>query len=541
MKKFLLGLSVLALPSLLMAQRAMDGYSFSQPDLKGTARFMSMGGAFGALGGDLSSLSQNPAGIGVYRNNEIGVTVDLDAQQSKATSQHFSTTWDKTPFYLNNAGVVFTIRNSGALRNFNMGFTYNKSSSFNRRFRGAVPSLDNSITNYIAALANGQEVTVGDVTTTNTFDPYNPNDGKFQAPWATILGYDSRFITPREQDGKVHWDGQFGNGTTGSGHFRVVEKGCVDEYNIALGGNISNVFYWGMDFGIINFDYSSSSIWREELQNAYVANPQKVIEQTTSSFNLYNGYKVTGTGFNYKLGFIVKPIQELRLGFAFHTPTWYDLEQSYIGYVEANYGNHRSPINQFTNNGYDAVYDFKFRTPWRLIASVATVLANRFIISADYEWANYCGMHFSDKYEDDYWLSPDGDTYGYTNSDIKSYYRTVNTVRLGAEARLTRNISLRAGYSLSSAPTTHGVRDGKTPVYTDGARMDYSLDDVTYYITGGVGFHSKGFYTDLAYVYKNRKGKWYPYPVDTDFPTMGPSVDVHNANHQIVLSMGFKF
>ena len=47
------------------AQSAIDAYRFSQPDLRGTARFMGMGGAFGALGGDLSTLSQNPAGIGV--------------------------------------------------------------------------------------------------------------------------------------------------------------------------------------------------------------------------------------------------------------------------------------------------------------------------------------------------------------------------------------------------------------------------------------------------------------------------------------------
>ena len=54
----------------VFAQSAIDAYRFSQPDLRGTARFMGMGGAFGALGGDLSTLSQNPAGIGVYRSNE---------------------------------------------------------------------------------------------------------------------------------------------------------------------------------------------------------------------------------------------------------------------------------------------------------------------------------------------------------------------------------------------------------------------------------------------------------------------------------------
>ncbi|MBD5204411.1 MAG: TonB-dependent receptor, partial [Bacteroidales bacterium] len=72
-----------------VGQTATDVIPLTQSDLKGTARFMSMGGAFGALGGDLSTLSQNPAGIGVYRSSELGFTLDLDCQRSSATSQGF--------------------------------------------------------------------------------------------------------------------------------------------------------------------------------------------------------------------------------------------------------------------------------------------------------------------------------------------------------------------------------------------------------------------------------------------------------------------
>lgn len=541
MKKTLLALVWLTLPSLMSAQLATDAYQFSQPDLKGTARFMSMGGAFGALGADMSVLSQNPGGIGVYRSNEIGFTVDLDAQHSRATSQHFSSTWDKTPFYLNNIGIIFTVRSESALRNFNMGFTYNKTSSFNNRFRGGVPELNTSITNYIAALANGGGVTVGDVAGSNTFDPYNPNDGGYQAPWATILGYESYYITPRsEADGKIHWDGQFGEGTTGNGYFKVIDKGAMDEYNIALGGNINNWLYWGMDFGIINFDYERQSTWGESMQNAYVATSDNVLQQTTSDISLWNGYHVSGSGFNYKLGFIFKPIQELRIGIAMHTPTWYSLEQSYLGRAYGDYGNHRSPITQYTNNGYDAYYDYRFRTPWKLIFSAAGVIANRFIISADYEWANYRHMHFSDKYDDDFFYETEKPFY-YTNSDIKDIYRSTSTMRIGAEARLSSSVSLRAGYSLSSSPVKESVRNGETEVFGDGTRMDYTLNDRTYYITGGIGFHHKGFYTDLAYVYRNRNSSWHPYPTDIQNPELCPKVSVTNTNHQIVLSMGYKF
>ena len=96
MRKIYLATLMCAMPSLLMAQSAIDAYQLSQTDLKGTARFVSMGGAFGALGGDLSTLNQNPAGIGVYRSSEIGVTMDINIQGTKSNSLGFSLSEDQT-------------------------------------------------------------------------------------------------------------------------------------------------------------------------------------------------------------------------------------------------------------------------------------------------------------------------------------------------------------------------------------------------------------------------------------------------------------
>ena len=75
-KKVLAGMLV-ALPSAMMGQTALDAFSISQTDMRGSARFMSMGGAFTALGGDISTLNQNPGGIGVYRSSDITATLDV--------------------------------------------------------------------------------------------------------------------------------------------------------------------------------------------------------------------------------------------------------------------------------------------------------------------------------------------------------------------------------------------------------------------------------------------------------------------------------
>lgn len=69
-------------PFAMQSQSAFDVYSLSQSDLRGSARFMSMAGAFGALGGDLSVLNQNPGGIGIYRSSELGLTLNWDIQNT---------------------------------------------------------------------------------------------------------------------------------------------------------------------------------------------------------------------------------------------------------------------------------------------------------------------------------------------------------------------------------------------------------------------------------------------------------------------------
>lgn len=546
MKKIYLLSTLLLLSSVSFAQSALDAYQFSQPDLKGTARFMSMGGAFGALGGDLSSISQNPAGIGVYRSSEIGFTLDFDIQNSLTQSSDMKATDNQFKFLFNNAGYIGTVKlNSSVMPNFNWGLSYNKVASFNRRYVGGVQSLSTSMSNYIAGIANSDNITVGDLETTESYDPYNPKDGGYVAPWLAILAYDSYLINPDGNGLNPKWSGLWGKNTTGSGYFNVMERGGIDEYNISFGGNFANLVYWGMDFGIIDMNYSQTSLWTEQLSNAYVANGKGGLTQASADWDLYNYYSVKGAGFNYKLGVIVKPIQELRLGFAFHTPTWYVMDEVYYADTQYNYGvNNIRPGGAKTNNGYDAFNEYRFHTPWRLIASAAGVISNKFIISADYEWSNYQGMGFDSRYDEyDFWApTPTQAPYYYTNKDIDDYYQATNTIRIGAEYRITPQISARVGYANVSSPVNDKVKNNEMMIYTAGTRPNYSFDVMTNYITCGFGFKIKKFYTDLAYVYKNRSSEYHAFTPDTySIINVSPQSKITSENHQIVVSMGFKF
>ena len=551
-----------------LSQGAIDAYSLSQPDLKGTARFMGMGGAFGALGGDLSTLSQNPAGIGVYRSCDIGFTLDLDLQRSTSQADGMQYGMDKTHFLLNNIGTVLTLKlPSNKMPNLNFGFTYNKAVSFNRTFGGNINTLRNSMSNYIAGIANSEGVTEGDVTTTKDYDPYNPGYSDFAAPWLTILGYDSYLITPDvDATSNTKWYGLWGDNmtsqTSGSGTFVMNERGSVNEFNIAFGGNIANKLYWGMNFDVINLNYSLDAFWGESLDNAMVPDANNQLVTSTADWNINNIYNVSGTGFNYQLGFILKPVQELRLGFAFHTPTWYNLNENFGASVDYTYGGTESGYAD-TNNGLLGYNSYNFRTPWKIIASAAGVIGSNLIVSFDYEWANYSTMRFSEAshYYDDYYYPWDdwysmsaggpltrssffnpSDPYAYENEDISTYYKTSNTFRVGAEFKPISNISLRLGYCHVSSPVKKEVRENAMTVYTAGTNPSYRLDNTTNYITAGLGYRYNRFYVDLAYVYKHMGSEFHAYTPDPSDPRIpSPQSKINFSNNQVVLSAGYRF
>ena len=212
-----------------------------------------------------------------------------------------------------------------------------------------------------------------------------------------------------------------------------------------------------MNFDIVNMDYRVSSTWEESLQDAYVYKPDtERVDQMDSNWRLRDLYKVYGTGFNYQLGVIVKPIQELRLGLAFHTPTYYNLtERFYCERVDFDYPFRNGRGSAETNYGDPSENDIDFASPWKIRASAAGVIGNKLIISADYEWNCYKHMKYRNPSYDDYydpwdpwydddwvrWGAPakkspsvegsyDNDLIASTNSKIREIYKNTSTVSI---------------------------------------------------------------------------------------------------------------
>lgn len=540
-------LMLTAIPATAAAQSSIDALTLSDTELRGTSRFMSMAGAFTALGGDLSTLTQNPAGIGVYRGSDVALTLDLSFLSNKSSNIPGGATMNNTNFDANTIGYVGTMNfgSNSVMSTFSWGVSYNRLKSFTRNYRGSGIPLQTSMSNYIALMSDG--IDPENMISKSGYDPYQDS----QINWMNILAFNGAITTPTivtDNAGKVtdiYYDGLFQYdvpaqdgkpaipATTGTAGFNVRERGYADEYNIAFGGNLANVVQWGLDLGITDLTHEQWTSYDEALQGANIRAGNEyydVIEEGDCDWQIDNWKKTTGTGFNLKFGLILKPVQELRIGVAVHTPTWYSMTTSYNANLTYG-GSNRVQRDRGTNT---AVYDWNLRTPWKLMFGLAGVIGGRGILSADYEYSAYDKMHTSDSY---------GDFDDY-NDDIATYFRATNTLRLGAEFRVTPQFSLRLGYSYASSNVKSDAADNNLEIYTSGTNLGYTFNQSSNYVTAGLGYRTGGFYVDLAYVNRQRTSTYHCFTPFQDYDglwTLAPQAKIKENANQLALTVGYKF
>ena len=498
MKKIILAI-VCMLPVLASAQYTFDALQYSNTELRGSSRFMSMGGAFSALGGDLSTLNQNPGGLGVYRSSDIGITFGLDFISSKpegvsATSQ--------TKFLVNNVGYIGSLKlNSDGLRYFNWGFSYSRTNTFNRRYMGGLNNTPTSMTNFMADLATGEGVSAENLYMSNEYDQRPFNNTRYAY---NVLGYNCGVILPT---GDKHYSGLGINGATGYAEYEVDEWGETDEYNISLGGNIKDVLFWGMGVGISSMDYRYYNYYGEEMLNTEVLdNPGNVatIVEGNATYGLVNNSRTSGNGYNFKLGVILKPVNSLRIGFAFHTPTFYNMKDIWDANMSSEFYGDNIEKGSYTKKFSSPVneYRYRIRTPWRFMGGIAAVIGGKGIISADYEYVNNLSIKICD---DAGRIEPGSE------DEMKTYLKPTHIIRLGAEYRIDKSWSVRAGFQRQTSQVQKDVENNNVFVVTSGYNPSYKFDKSTNYITCGVGYHFKNFYLDLAYVHKTRSSEYHAF------------------------------
>jgi long-subunit fatty acid transport protein len=507
----------------IYAQGEMDAYKLSQSDLTGTARSVGMGGAMGALGGDISAISINPAGIGIFKSYEVVTT--LNFQNTKTETELNAGKLDQSKFKVtfdNLAFVTVFPTNSDVAPSINFGFSYNRLKNFDRKYSMKGSNLNKPISEYMAHRANG----ITDPQTELLFEDDSDIYPLQNYDWLAVLGYNSWMIDELDgQPGKYGYLGGIKDNATNN-YLSVREKGSISTYDFNVGTTFADVVSAGLTVSITDISYRLSSDYDEDYNGLSNAN-----------MTLMNDLETDGTGYQFSLGLIFKPIDALRIGLAYHSPTWYDMTD----YASAGLRyDLRGIIPNLEGNNSTITtgvfrYDYRLRTPDRYTLSLAAILLDKgeglfpkVSLSADYEYTNYKNnMKLFD--DNGGRLSHD------PNLDIKEDFKGSSTVRVGAEVRFTNQFSMRAGYSWKQSPLNKEFKNNEREVMTVGSVPHFTLDGDTHYYTYGLGYRFSPYvYADVAFVMRNQKADLYSYD-------HSEKATWKDNTFQGLLTLGFKF
>jgi len=493
------------------AQVASDALNYSQTFNGGTARFVSMGGAFGALGGDFSSLSFNPAGLGVYRSSEFTITPSFKSR--KVNSDYNSSNGEDTRNRLNldNLGFVFSFKPGGdkesGLINLNVAFGYNRINDYNTYAFAKGNNSVNSIMDYFAGLANGYDSNNLSIPS-DPNDTYNPYDALGTKAWEPIMAWNTYLINPTSVANEYEAALNLGDGVLQRN--RISTSGSSGEYIMSLGMNISNKLFLGASFNVTSINYETSTTYSED---AFNTNDTIYNGDRFNYLDYRQTYETRGTGYNLKIGVIYKPIGGLRLGAAIHTPTYYNMEDTYSYSMFTNFKDGTS--ESYTPNGR---YEYNLETPFKAIGSIAYIFKDLGLLSIDIEHVNYSTMRFR---------SDGGNAdFSDSNDEIKSIYKSVNNIKVGGEVRI-KDILLRGGYAFYPSPYKSGY---------------LNKDANRSLISGGIGYRSGNFFVDAAYQYSIQKEKYVFYNLQNEnYSITTNPISTKTTEGKFLVTLGCKF
>lgn len=490
MKKLFLTIMILA-PMFIWAQTENDMLDFSTVYYQGTAKSAAMGNAMGAVGNDFSAITINPAGLGLFRKSTFTFTPDLSI--TSVESNYKGNNGFDRAFKLqsNNIGLTWTQDfNDETLSSVSIALGINKLNNYKSNIfvNGENPNTS-LIDAYISELyENGINNDVA-------LEDYSPN-GIFPL-WDTYLldFYD---------------DGSIGSDVPQGGlkqQYGVSKTGYMREFNFASGFNFNEKLFLGVALDFPYFDRNITNEYKET--NLSSSDSFKNWTQTEYIKN-------SGIGVNAKFGAIVFPARWLRLGASFHTPTIYNVTESW-------YTNTRSVFSNdiYTHESPTGTYKYIVTTPLRLNASVAFIFGNFGMITGDYEYVDYSKMRASSH------------DYDYTNFNdfIRDYYKATSNLRFGTEWRW-QNLAFRAGYAIYGSPFGFDSENLKTTSYSC-----------------GFGYTYYRFTFDAAYVLSHRNNSYdlysqyslYPayYGENNEFVDDTKVKETTNI-HQLVISFKFR-
>lgn len=474
------------------AQYAGDALRFAQTQPGSSARFKAIGNAHTAIGGDLSSLGGNPAGLGLFTRSELSSTLEFNNYNSQATFLNKNSIGNQDRLNVNQAGAVIHIPayrpkgfdlKSGWI-SFDFGIGYNRNADYgnNLVFTGTNPN--NSISDYFAELA------------TKNYD----NPSSLAAGSIERMAYDD-YLIGYDALGDYYFPETDINSVQTKSEKRL---GGQSQLNMAIAANYSNKFYVGLNLGFVSLKYMSESQFSESGYN--------VTENSDYETSYVQQQDTRGKGFNAKLGFIYKPNQVIRLGASFETPTWYRIDDSYTEVLNTT---HEAAGLENVNTPENYMFTYRLRTPMKLSAGLGVFLGQYGFISADVDMVDYANMNFAGL------LPSDLNVINENNEAVQNLYKKAYNYRLGAEFKFDK-LMLRGGYGIQGNPYRDlADADNKTQIYS-----------------AGLGYRVRNYYLDLSYQQVNFNTEMKPYILDNGSE---PQAIINTKRNNVFVTVGMRF
>jgi len=454
--------------SQLTAQNEEDALRYSNTDIQGTARYASMGGAFGALGADISVLSVNPAGMGRYKNNILTGTLNVGT----GTTSSILNGTENTSFYsknaLNNIGIIGVIKtstgNPSPWRKVQLGFAYNRLAAFNDDY--TIKGDNDASFSYVLA-DRGYGIAANEL---------NNKDPNYSG-----LAYNNYLIDENYDSSQYYYTTQMysKNGNMITNEHSVSSRGRIGESAFSIAGNYADKIYLGATIGVDKIIFNRTKTYYESSNSDSLA---------ITNFTFKENLATTGNGVNLKLGIIALPKSWLRLGLALHSPTnYYYIKDTWNSEIKTNFKNG----DNYGDKSFSSSFVYKIKTPGKAIASIAVVAKKVGVLSADIEYVDYANALLR-KHPN----SGDSYDFNFENSTSNLIYKSTLNLRLGGEFKITNQFMARAGYAINGQPFKKEYREAATP------KSIYSL---------GIGFRSNQFFIDLALIHVQQKENYYLY------------------------------
>ncbi len=485
--KLLLSALALGLFTPSFSQNEIDALRYSWIGTGGSARYQSLAGAMGAVGGDISCVVSNPAGLARFTKSDVVFTLAHTGESTSVLYNENTAFNGKGGMGINNIGLVAAFKNDeeNEWKSIQFSIGYNKLSNFNNAIRitGVSP---NSILDQFAADASG-------IPSTDLYEAL---------PYTSFLAYEAYLIDPDLSSSNNEYTTQVYNSPVLQDR-SIDKRGNYGETNISISGNYLDKIYLGGSIGFPSLKY-----FEKYVHNEVPLDTSLQLE----SFDYSQDLTTKGNGVNLKLGVIYTPTTWLRLGLAAHTPSIMSLTDRWSNTMYSIFTG-VEPFNIPSDNG---LFSYRLKTPGRIIGSAAFIISKWGLISMDYEYVNYG----TTKFKRDNYYGSEGYNFSTENLTIKTIYNNVSNIRIGGEARYNW-ITLRGGYAIYGNP----FKDGTTTV--DATRTSY---------TGGIGVRVKGFYADLGYVITKWDEAYFMYD-----PLLVNTAKIQTIQKQFSITAGFRF